>query len=554
MRFFCSKDCPDTCAIEAEIVNGKPVFKGVAESWQKTGFVCSKFKVFAEREIGTSVRSYRRIDGNNHYFDNDEAAVGAMAEMLEQYRHKKILYLKGSGSLGYNMGYWDRLMSGFEHAYKIKGNVCDVTGEDAHEADFGTPLNPPVENIADCDTAILFGKNAAVVSQHLFAYLKELKKHGLKIIYIDPIRTKTADIADRYIPIRPACDGLLAAALMTSLGLEDGHDTERYLSRAGISAEDFEYLKSSISSGRTAFIQGFGIQRNPNGMNIVRLINRLAVKSGNERNLFYGHASKRYWKGLGVKFNNSVPINEVAQRLAESEFDLFVNVAANPAMTFADAKNWMKGIERTPTIVVDVQSNRTSENCDLFIRTGGIFAQQDLMASYFFEHAHSRDRLTNELSDTDIVSRLSTLLNIPVNMAEPESAIPEGRQFRDEFVRPLFPEEHGRFSLMSMSHHAYLNSQTLPQIAEGLKKAYINPADAAELSVADGDVLKISTETGCYTAYAEISDRVSPKVIMSWKNIPMLEGCINDAIPPILTDSGNGLVYYGIPADVAKVL
>jgi len=553
MRFFCSKDCPDTCAIEAEIIDGKPVFRGVAESWQQTGFVCSKFKVFAEREIGTSVRSYRRTDGKNHYFDSDEAAVEAMAAMLEQYRHKKILYLKGSGSLGYNMGYWDRLMSGFEHAYKIQGSVCDVTGEDAHEADFGTPLNPPVENIANCDTAILFGKNAAVVSQHLFAYLKELKKKGLKIIYIDPIRTKTAEIADRYIPIRPACDGLLAAALMTSMGFEDGHDTEKYLNRAGISADDFQYLKSSIRSGRTAFIQGFGIQRNPNGMNIVRLINRLAVKSGNENNLYYGHASKRFWKGLGVKFNNLVPINEVAKRLADGEFDLFVNVAANPAMTYTDAKNWVKGIERTPTIVVDVQPGRTSENCDLFIRTGGIFAQQDFMGSYCFEHSHRRERLTEELSDTDIVSRLSTLLNIPVHMAEPESAAPEGRQYKDEPITPVFPEEHGRFSLLSMSHHAYLNSQTLPHIAEKLKKAYINPADAGKLNVEDGDVLKISTETGYYTAYAEVSDRVSPGVVMSWKNTPMLDGCINDAIPPILTDSGNGLVYYGIPADVAKV-
>lgn len=553
MEFFCSKDCPDTCALKAEQKNGKYVFTGTAESWQKTGFVCSKFKVFAEREINTNIRSYQIIDGVRSEFDTDSTAVSAMAEILRKYADKKILYMKGSGSLAYNMGYWDRLMSSFKNCTKITGGVCDTTGGDAHTADFGTENNPPVENIAGCKTVILFGKNAAVISQHLYAYLKELQKNGLKIIYIDPIRTKTAEIADRYIQIRPACDGLLAAALLTGLELEDGHDIPKLLSRAGVSEDDFGYIKSAISSGKTAFIEGMGIQRNANGMNIVRLINRLAVKSGNVDNLYYGHSSKRYWKGLGAKFGNHVHINEVARKLAEGEFDLFVNVAANPAMTYADAKNWVKGIKNTKTVVVDVYPTRTSENCDLFIRTGGIFAQQDFMGSYFFAHKHKRKRLTNELSDLDIVSQLSTELNIPLNICEPEPAVLVPRVYVDRRIEPVFPPEHGKFSMMSLSHPAYLNSQTLPRIADNLKSAYINPADAHRLGIKNGDEIRIETETGYYTAYAEITDTVQESVVMSYKNTPMVQGFINDATPPALTDSGNGVVYYNIPADVFKV-
>lgn len=553
MKFFCSKDCPDTCAVRAEFKNGKYSFTGIAEGWQKTGFVCSKFRVFAEREIGSGVESYKIINGKKHTFENDADAVSAFGDMLERYRDKKILYLKGSGSLAYNMGYWDRLMSSFENCAKVTGGVCSGTGGAAHETDFGIEINPPIENVAGCGTAILFGKNAATVSQHLYAYLKELKKDGLKIIYIDPVKTKTAETADKYIRINPACDGLLAAALLTELGLEDGHDTGKLLKRSGVSHDDFNYLKDAIASGRTAFIQGYGMQRNPNGMNIVRLINRLAVKSGNTDTLYYGQGSKRFWKGLGAKFRHSAPIETVAERLANGEFDLFVNVAANPAMTFPDAKNWVKGIKNTPTIVVDVQPTRTSENCELFIRTGGIFAQQDFMGSYFFPHWHERKKLTDELSDMDIVTHLSNRLGIELDIKEPEPDTPGQRVYKDERVEPLIPEEHGRFSLLSLSHPAYLNSQHLPHIAEKLKTAYINPKDAAKLGIENGDRIKISTSAGHYSAYAETTDAVCEKVIMSYKNVPMAEGCINDATPPLLTDSGSDMVYYGIPADVVRI-
>ena len=43
------------------------------------------------------------------------------------------------------------------------------------------------------------------------------------------------------------------------------------------------------------------------------------------------------------------------------------------------------------------------------------------------------------------------------------------------------------------------------------------------------------------------------KVILCWKNIPMKEGYINDLTPPKLTDSGSGMVYYTVFADVSKV-
>lgn len=552
MKIFCSKDCPDLCGIDAQFTNGKPVFKGIKESWQKEGFICSKFKVFAEREIGSDLKSYARYGKERLEFDTNAQALNALADLLSRFKNKKILYLRGSGSLAYNMGWWDMLLSGFENVYKISGGVCDNTGDDAHEHDFGTALNPPAENIGSADTVILFGKNAAVISQHLYAYLKELKKLGKTIIYIDPIRTKTAELATKYIRINPAADGLLACSLMDALGVEKYENAQELLSLTGINAEDFEFLHKSIN-GNTAFIEGFGMQRHSNGMNIVRLINRLAVKTGNIDRLYYGHGSKRYWEGLKTSFKHSVSIHEAAKRLSEGEFDLFVNIAANPAVTYPDAVNWVTGIKNTPTVVADVCGTRTSENCIFFLKVGGMFAQNDFMASYFFEHFHSRDRFIDGLSDVDAVKYLGSRLGINIDFREPERVVLAGREYRDERIEPVLPEISGKFQLFSASHHAYLNSQITCGQEQGMQVVMINPKDARKLGLHDGDDVKVETRHGFYVGEAEITEDVPEKMVLSWKNLPMKTGYVNDAIPPRLTDSGTGMVYYTVFCDISKL-
>ena len=547
MKFFCSKDCPDTCALNAELIDGKLKTSGIKEDWQTAGFVCSKFKVFAQREINNSVVSYRLMNGEKVPFGSQTEALEYAAERFKQYKDKKILYLKGSGSLAYNMGWWDVFMSRFENCYNIDGGVCDNTGGSAQEADFGTELNPPAENIGKADTVILFGKNAATVSQHLYSYLKDLKKLGRRIIYIDPVKTKTADIADRYVRINPGCDGLLAHDLLTK---KEGGEC-LFRSETGVSADDFDYIYDSIN-GNTAFIEGFGLQRHANGMNSMRLINRLAVKTGNKDRLYYGHGSKRYWTSLKKTFKGSVSIHEAAQKLADGEFDLFVNVAANPAMTYPDAKNWTNGIKNTKTIVVDTCHTKTSENCSLFIKVGGMFAQKDFMASYFFEHYHDRERLTDEMSDLEVIKRLAELLDISIEFGEPDKKPLAPRQYTDENIIPLMPDTSDKFQVFSASHPAYLNSQHTQAIADSLKIVLINPKDAEKLNLVSGDEVTVENEHGYFKADAEVTDIVPEKLILCWKNVPMKEGYINDIVPPRLTDSGTGMVYYSVFADVRK--
>ncbi len=60
--------------------------------------------------------------------------------------------------------------------------------------------------------------------------LGKLKKHGAKIVAINPIRTGYAAIADEWVPIRPGSDGLLAFALIRELLMAERIDFD-YLVR-----------------------------------------------------------------------------------------------------------------------------------------------------------------------------------------------------------------------------------------------------------------------------------------------------------------------------------
>jgi anaerobic selenocysteine-containing dehydrogenase len=556
INFFCSKDCPDLCGVRIQPDGASYSFHGLPEKWSDPGFVCAKFKSFMEREINNGQSSWHLVDGKRQHLASDNKAIEALATFLEPFRKKKVLYLRGSGSLAYNMSCWDLLFAGFADCWTVSGGPCDATGSDADEADFGALINPEITNLELADTIILYGKNARTTSQHLYAYLKTLKKQGKEIIYLDPVKTKTAELADRYIRINPACDGLLACALLTGLGYENGYDIETLLTRAGVSREEYEYLLTCLRKGKTAHIKGFSIQRYDNGMNAYRWINRLAVMTGNINLLYFGHPSKRHWEKPGAVFAGRIPVEKIPEVLAQKEFDLYVNVAANPAMTYPDSNLWDKGLSRTSTLVIDTNHSRTAEHADFFLKVGGMFSQNDFMGSYFFSQEYSRDKLTSELSDMDAARMLAGTFDIDLPLKEQAQVgrlqDPQ-REYHSEPLALILPEMSDKFQLLTSSHQSYINSQVLPGMEEGLQIIHINTADANSLGIKNGEDVRVSGAVGEFVAEAFVTDDITPKTVMCWKNIPMKKGNTNCAIPNKVTDSGSGLAYYSAFVDLQKI-
>ena len=556
MIFFCSKDCPDLCGARISSLTPQLKVEGVSQAWSDPGFVCAKFKTFAQREIANGLPAWQRNGEDRQEFGDPAAAITALSHFLEPYRKKKILLLRGSGSLGYKMSCWDDLFSRFANCYTIAGGPCDDTGEAAHIADFGVAINPDVMALEKAATIILYGKDAAATSPHFYTYLKQLKKQGKKLIYLDPVKTRTAQLADHYIQINPGCDGLLACALLVTLGLDHGYNPDALCATAGISSDQLQLLATAIGSGTTAHVQGSGLQRQRNGMNAFQWINRLAYKTGCQDLLFWTHGSKRMWEKPHVPFAGSVPVDRIAQALVDKEFDLFVTVAANPVMTYPDSNLWRQGMSNTPSLVIGTSGDETAQLAQFFLKVGGMFAQSDFMGSYFFPHHYNRTNITQEMGDVAAATTLGQALKIPLRIPElaqlPKRSLPQ-RVYQNPQLTLTMPQKESLFQLLTSSHHSYLNSQILPGMEQGLQLVHINPHDAQSLNIATGEDVRIIGSCGEFIAEALVTDKVPRGSLMCWKNIPMKQGYSNNAIPNLLTDSATGLAYYASFVDLEKL-
>ena len=88
---------------------------------------------------------------------------------------------------------------------------------------FGTGLSIPIPDIDRTDYMLILGANPMVSNGSLWtapdmpARLRALKARGGRLVVIDPIRTRTADVADEHIRIRPGTDAFLVAAMARTL-------------------------------------------------------------------------------------------------------------------------------------------------------------------------------------------------------------------------------------------------------------------------------------------------------------------------------------------------
>ena len=539
-KFICSKDCIEACFA---YIDGLSI---IPENRENSGkFVCSKLKKFLQREVFSNNLSFINSNGKKEHPDLNEIIKSIVNYMLTN-KDKNILYIRGSGSLGYMMNYWDLLFSHFPNIYFVDGSLCLETGESAHIKDFGVYVNPPVENLSEVDNIVLFGRDAHNVSPHLYSYLKKLKNDGKKIIYIDPILRKTAKISDRYIRIRPASDNFLAAAIIKNLSKEDiPYELNFLLEKCSVSEEDLKYLIDTFKNGKTGIITGYGLQRYKNGENIVRWINRLAYFTNNLNYLYYVRSSKDGLPKPYVK-NQKINISEILTYLNKGFFHGAIIVASNPLISYPSSKKLEELLKKINfLLVVDTNKTETAEIATHFIKVHGMFAQEDISGSYFYDNRlRSRDKVFDKLSDIDIIKAISEELEVKIDIRFPplpEKKEYKGRKYKTDSLQLIENKSEG-LRLITGSHYSYLNSQRFGDFAENF--IYISPIDAQKYHLTDEEVVKISNENGNITGKIKISEICGEGYLFCYKCQKLLEGHPNILTSYTPTDSFTGIALY----------
>jgi anaerobic selenocysteine-containing dehydrogenase len=338
----CSLDCPDTCGLLINVENGIGTkLRGDPSHPVTRGFLCGKVAQYLEREYSPErllypmKRTGAKGAGKFERIGWDEA-IATIASKLRsvggEFGAESILPYSYAGTMGLlNNAGMDRRFFHRLGASRLDRTICSSTGGAALMASLGHRFGTEPEQFRESKLIIAWGANIHGTNVHLWPFILEARRKGARLIVIDPVKTRTARLADKHFPINPGSDLALALGLMHVIlreGLEDRDYIDRYTSGftelkalaaqypperveslTGISREDVVALAREYATTRPAVIRlNYGVQRSDRGGAAVRAIVALPALVGS-------------WKEIGggaqLSTSGGYPFNRIALEMPE---------------------------------------------------------------------------------------------------------------------------------------------------------------------------------------------------------------------------------------------
>jgi anaerobic selenocysteine-containing dehydrogenase len=248
----CPHDCPGACALVVTVEDGRITHVNGDPSHPFTqGVICHKVSRYAERVYSPMRVLYprRRVgakgEGKFARISWDEA-IGEVADRLRtiiaRYGGEAILPFSYGGTMGVVHRYCGWRFFHALGASQFGGTICVATAYAGWQHTLGAVMGSDVEDLPQARHVILWGINAVSTHINLLPFVKKARANGAKVTVIDPYRNRTAQMADEYIPIRPATDTALVLGMMHVLIAEDLLD-HAYLARATLG---FEALREHV--------------------------------------------------------------------------------------------------------------------------------------------------------------------------------------------------------------------------------------------------------------------------------------------------------------------
>lgn len=455
MRTTCNRDCPDACGIVATVENGRITrIQGDPDHPVTAGFLCERTSRFLDRQYSPEriTQPQRRI-GDRWQPITWSDALDEIAEKMLAFRRESgpaaILHYRCGGSLGLMKHVTDYFFERFGPVTIKSGDVCSGAGDLAQIEDFGEEDSHDIFDLLQSKTIVLWGKNVYVSNIHLLPILRRAKRAGARLILVDPVRHRTADICDMYVQPRPGGDialGLgIARFLFENKGIDPAakaycdhfadfqalafrHSLPDWAAQAGISAEELEQLAREYANGPTALLLGWGMQRRSNGSATIRVLDALAAVSGNLG--IPGGGASFYFKRRGAFDLSFVQGERVAPRLIpeplfgegitaanDPPIRMVWITAGNPVAMLPDSNRIAEALRtREFTVVVDSFMTDSAQCAHLFLPTTTLLEEDDLLGAYGHHYiAESRpvaDAPENVKSDYDILRELARRIGL----------------------------------------------------------------------------------------------------------------------------------------------
>jgi anaerobic selenocysteine-containing dehydrogenase len=434
IRVVCAHDCPDMCSLLAEVDGGRVVrIKGDPDHSFTAGFACAKVNRDAElvhspERLKTPLR---RVGAKGEGKFAPITWDAALDEITERWRC--IIAESGPQALlGYaysaHQGLMNRglplgLFRALGASRLIAGTVCDTCCEEAWNVTCGPVGGADPESVDDSDLIVSWGADLVATNVHFWARVEAAKKRGVKLVVIDPRKSRTARQADWFLQIKIGTDAALALGIMHVLardGLVDrdyvathtlGFDRieaeilphfspERVAEITGLQTIDIENFAALYGAAKKSFIRlGEGMTRLMRGGEALRAVALLPGVTG-----AYGRRGGGALLLTGAVYEldfdtirnptgapadaartvNHLRLGDALLNLKDPPIRALFIAANNPAVTNPDAGAVRQGLAREDlfTIVHDPFMTATARYADIVLPAATYLETEDLYRAY----------------------------------------------------------------------------------------------------------------------------------------------------------------------------
>ena len=238
-RSVCPYDCPDACGLLVDVEDGRVVSVKGDESHPFTrGTICPKMAhyertVYSPRRLTTPLkRTGPKGSGKFEPISWDQALAEIAAswkKIIAEEGPEAILPYSYAGTMG--IVQHDALHGLFYRlgASELDRTICAPAKGQGFKDIMGGTLPTAPQEAQNSDAIFLWSIHMMATNIHFKHDVDAAREKGAAIWCIDTYRTKTADLADHFVAIRPGTDGALALGMMHVL-VRDGLTDEAFLS------------------------------------------------------------------------------------------------------------------------------------------------------------------------------------------------------------------------------------------------------------------------------------------------------------------------------------
>ena len=429
VKAACPHDCPDTCALEIAVEDGKAVAIRGGDMPFTSGTLCTKVARYLDRTYAPSRILYpmKRIgakgEGRFTRISWDEAldTIAMHFKAIAAENPEQILPVSYAGTMGMvSYAGMDRRFFHRLGASLLERTLCSSAGKAGMKITLGGSVGCDPEQAAQSKLILIWGSNPVISNLHFWSRCQEAKRNGARLIIIDPRRNETAVKCHQHIALYPGTDAALALAMMHVIigeGLTDAdyiaqhtlgfrelaqrvHEWTpvRAAAICGISADEIIKLAREYASTRPAMIRlNYGMQRHSGGGMATRTIACLPALVGAWRDAaggvimttadFYGfnHRALEHPELIRGKPRT---LNLAALGDALTAADPPVKAAFvynnNPVAVCPDSRKVMAGFAREDlfTVVHEIFQTDTADYADILLPATTQLEHHDIHKSY----------------------------------------------------------------------------------------------------------------------------------------------------------------------------